>query len=125
MSRNRRERGEGQFGCLVGLVLLLIAGLVAYKLIPVKVKTAEMRDAVIDEAKSAGRHQNEKMAEIITKNLLDKAKQLELPVKPEDIHVERTQNSYVKIEVKYTVPVQFPGFTYNWNFRHYYENPIF
>lgn len=125
MSRNRRERGEGQFGCLVGLVLLLIAGLVAYKLIPVKVKTAEMRDAVIDEAKSAGRHQNEKMAEIITKNLLEKAKQLELPVKPEDVHVERTQNSYVKIEVKYTVPVQFPGFTYNWNFRHYYENPIF
>ena len=27
MTRNRRERGEGQFGCLVGLVLLLIAGL--------------------------------------------------------------------------------------------------
>jgi len=125
MSRNRRERGEGQFGCLVGLVLLLIAGLVAYKLIPVKVKTAEMRDAVIDEAKSAGRHQNEKMSEIITKSLLEKAKQLELPVKPEDIHVERTQNSYVRIEVKYTVPVQFPGFVYNWNFRHYYENPIF
>lgn len=125
MSRNRRERGEGQFGCLVGLVLLLIAGLVAYKLIPVKVKTAEMRDAVVDEAKSAGRHSNERMAEIITKNLLEKAKQLELPVKPEDVHVERTQSSYVRIEVKYTVPVQFPGFTYNWNFRHYYENPIF
>lgn len=125
MSRNRRERGEGQFGCLVGLVLLLIAGLVAYKLIPVKVKSAEMRDAVVDEAKSAGRHQNERMGEIIKKNLLEKAKQLELPVKPEDIMAERTQNSYVRIEVKYTVPVKFPGFTYNWNFRHYYENPIF
>ena len=37
MSRNRRERGEGQLGCLVGLVLLLIAGLIAYRLIPVKV----------------------------------------------------------------------------------------
>jgi hypothetical protein len=125
MSRNRRERGEGQFGCLVGLVLLLIAGLVAYKLIPVKVKSAEMRDAVVDEAKSAGRHQNERMSEIISKNLLEKAKQLGLPVKPEDVKVERTQSSYVRIEVKYSVPVQFPGFTYNWNFRHYYENPIF
>jgi hypothetical protein len=125
MSRNRRERGEGQFGCLIGLVLLLIAGLFAYKLIPVKVKTAEMRDAVVDEAKSAGRHQNERMSEIISKNLLEKAKQLGLPVKPEDVKVERTQSSYVRIEVKYTVPVEFPGFTYNWNFRHYYENPIF
>jgi hypothetical protein len=125
MSRNRRERGEGQFGCLVGLVLLLIAGLVAYKLIPVKVKSAEMRDAVIDEAKSAGRHQNERMVEIITKNLVEKGKQLELPVVAENIHVERTANQYVRIEVKYTVPVDFPGYTYNWNFRHYYENPIF
>ena len=125
MSRNRRERGEGQFGCLVGLVLLLIAGLVAYKLIPIKVKSAEMRDAVIDEAKSAGRHSNALMVSNITKNLVNKAAQLELPIKESDVVVSRTANNYCRVEVKYTVPVQFPGFVYNWNFRHYYESPIF
>ena len=126
MSRNRRsERGEGQFGCLVGLVLLLVAGLVAYKLIPVKVKSAELRDTVVDEAKSAGRHSNAAMPKNITNNILTKAKQLELPVEEKDVKVTRTPNNYVRVEVTYTVPVQFPGFVYNWNFRHFYESPIF
>lgn len=120
MSRNRRERGEGQFGCLVGLVLLLLAGLIAYKLIPVKVKTAELRDTIIDESKSAGRHGDKR----IKTDIIAKAKQLELPVTEDDIRINRT-STYIRIEVKYTVPVEFPGYTYNWAFRHYYENPIF
>ena len=120
MSRNRRERGEGQFGCLVGLVLLLIAGLVAYKLIPVKVKSAEMRDAVVNEAKSAGRHNDR----TIMFNLMGQAKHLELPISESDIKINRA-NGYIKIDVKYTVPVDFPGFVYKWNFHHNYENPIF
>ena len=41
-----------------------------------------------------------------------------------NININRA-NSYIRIEVKYTVPVDFPGYTYNWDFRHYYENPIF
>ena len=120
MSRNRWERGEGRFGCLVGLVLLLIAGLIAYRMIPVKVKTADLRDTVVDESKSAGRH-NDK---VIRANILHKAEQLELPVATEDIKIKRT-SSYIRIEVKYTVPVEFPGYTYNWSFRHNAENPIF
>lgn len=120
MSRNRRERGEGQFGCLVGLVLLLIAGLIAYKLIPVKVKTADLRDTVVDESKSAGRHKDPE----IRGNILHKAKQLDLPVTEKDIRIERVRG-YIRVEVTYTVPVEFPGYTYKWDFRHFYENPIF
>lgn len=120
MSNNRSERGEGRFGCLVGLVLLLIAGLIAYRMIPIKVKTADLRDTVIDESKSAGRHGDK----AIRGNILNKAQQLELPVTPEDIVIKRT-NAYIRIDVKYTVPVEFPGYTYQWDFRHHYENPIF
>jgi hypothetical protein len=118
--RNRRERGEGQFGCLVGLVILLAAGLVAYRMIPIKVKAAELRDVVIDEAKSAGQHRDSQMRRAI----LAKAEQLELPVSEEDITIRRRPTD-VTVEVTYTVPVEFPGFTYDWNFRHYTENPIF
>jgi hypothetical protein len=120
MSRNRWERGEGRFGCLVGLVLLLIAGLIAYRMIPIKVKSADLRDTVVDESKSAGRHSDKE----IRGNILHKAGQLELPVVEENISINRA-NNYIRIEVKYTVPVEFPGYTYNWSFRHYYENPIF
>ncbi|HET8798004.1 MAG TPA: hypothetical protein VFO89_09955 [Thermoanaerobaculia bacterium] len=120
MLRKRRERGEGQFGCLVGLALLLVAGLIAYKMIPVKVKAAEMRDVVYDEAKSGGQHSNAQ----IVKSILNKAEQLELPVKESDVKVDRT-NASIRVEVRYTVPVEFPGYTYQWDFHHKYEAPLF
>lgn len=120
MQRNRRERGEGQFGCLVGLVLLLIAGLIAYKMIPVKVKAAEMRDVVQDEAKSAGTH-NDKQ---IRQTILHKANSLGLPIDTENIEIRREAGE-IKVEVNYTVPVEFPGYTYQWDFNHKYEAPIF
>lgn len=120
MLRNRRERGEGQFGCLVGLVLLLLAGLVAYRLIPVKVRAAEMRDTLIDESKSAGQHSDRQIKE----SILHKAKQLELPVDPANVIVRRSPN-YIRVEMTYTVPVEFPGYTYHWKFKHNYENPVF
>ena len=120
MLRNRRERGEGQFGCLVGLVLLLVAGLIAYRMIPVKVKSAEMRDTVVDEAKSAGQQGDA----AILRNILYKAEQLQLPITEKDVQIKRA-NSMIRVEVSYTVPVQFPGYVYNWNFHHKAENPVF
>lgn len=120
MQRKRGERGEGQFGCLVGLVLLLAAGLVAYRMIPIKVKAADMRDTVVDESKSAGQH-NDKQ---IMANILTKAEQLELPVTEDNVKINR-RNSMITVEVDYTVPVNFPGYTYMWHFRHWAENPVF
>ena len=121
MLRNRRERGEGQLGCLFGLALLLVGILVAYKMIPVKVKAAEMRDVVIDEAKSAGTHTDKRIME----EILAKAQQLDLPVEKDNVEIERMSNNTIRVEVKYTVPVAFPGYTYNWDFHHKAENPVF
>jgi hypothetical protein len=120
MLRNRRQRGEGQFGCLVGLVLLLIAGLVAYKMIPVKVKAADLRDTIMDEGKSAGQHDDKK----IRKEILSKAEELNFPVGEDNITISRQRGS-IRIEVEYVVPIEFPGYTYNWRFKHRTENPIF
>ena len=120
MLRNRRERGEGQFGCLVGLVLLLIAGLVAYKMIPVKVKSADLRDTIKDYSKSAGQFRDPEIRAAI----MEKAKALNLPVGEENIRIERRSNE-ITVEVDYVVPVAFPGYTYNWKFHHKAENPIF
>lgn len=120
MLRTRRERGEGQFGCLVGLALLLVAALIAYKMIPIKVKAAEMRDVVYDEAKSGGQHKDPQ----IRKAILYKAEQLELPITEKDIFIKRT-GADIRVEVKYTVPVEFPGYVYRWDFHHSYEAPLF
>ncbi|HEX7707163.1 MAG TPA: hypothetical protein VF701_11960 [Thermoanaerobaculia bacterium] len=120
MVRNRHERGEGQLGCLIGLVLLLAAGLVAYKVIPIKVKAAEMRDVVIDEARSAGQNRDPQ----IMKAILNRAKHLELPVTEDNVSIVRG-SGMIRIDVKYTLEVDFPGYTYVWNFHHKAENPLF
>jgi hypothetical protein len=120
MLRKRGERGEGQFGCLVGIVILLVAGVLAYKLIPIKVKAADMRDTVVDEAKSAGQHDER----VILKNILSKAEELNFPVTEDNVKISR-KSTYVIIDVTYTVPVDLPGYKYNWNFHHHAENPIF
>ena len=118
--RNRRESGEGRIGCIFGLILLLIAGLIAYKMIPVKVKTSDMRETVQNEARSAGQHNDAS----IMKSLLTKAESLQLPVTDKDIAIVRVAGE-IRVDVDYTVPVQFPGFVYQWHFHHHAENPIF
>ena len=118
--RNRRERGEGQFGCLVGVVLLLLAGLIAYRMIPVKVKAAELRDEIVDEAKSGGRNS----AQQIRGSILAKAQQLGLPLTDENLLINKEPTNIV-IDATYTVPVNFPGYVYQWKFHHHVENPLF
>lgn len=120
MTRRWRERGEGKLGCLFGLVILLIGVLIAYKMIPIKVKAAEMRDVVQDESRAAGQRTDK----VITETILAKAKQLGLPIEKENIEIVRITNQ-ISVDVKYTVPVVFPGYTYTWNFHHHAENPIF
>jgi hypothetical protein len=120
MRRFRGQRGEGQFGCVVSLVLLLIAIFVAYKMVPIKVKAAELRGEVVDEAKNAGTRNDERIMNAI----VTKAQSLDLPVDKESVTIRRAATT-IHVEVEYTVPVEFPGFTYQWNFRHVAENPIF
>jgi len=120
MRQRRRELGEGRIGCVIGLIILLFAVFVAYKMIPVKVRASQLRQVIIDEAKSAGMHKDP----TIRRNIMEKAEELELPLAPNDLMVNRRGNN-IRIEATYQVPVEFPGFTYNWNFHHEYENPIF
>ena len=120
MRRYRAQRGEGQFGCVVGLLLLLAGIFVAYKMIPIKVKAAELRQEVVDESKSAGMHGDER----IMKEIMSKAQELELPLTQEGVTINR-RASAITVDVNYTVPVEFPGFVYKWNFHHHAENPIF
>ena len=117
---NRREAGEGNFGCIVGLVLLVIAVIIAFKVIPIKANMADLRQVCIDEGKSAGQHSDA----TIMKRILEKADEVHLPVTEENVTIARAQNT-ITIDVDYTVPVPFPGYTYQWHEHHHVENPIF
>lgn len=117
---SRRQSGEGQVGCIFALIILLIVVFIAFKLIPVKVKAAELRQTVIDSGKSAGFYNNAR----IRKNIVAKAEEEGLPVTEKDIEIRRNSGS-IDIRVEYTVPVEFPGFVYQWHFVHHAANPLF
>jgi len=114
------QRGEGKLGCVFGLLILLAAVFTAYKMIPVKVRATEFRDAVTDQARGAGQTSQKS----IRNALAFKASQLRIPVTEKDIKITRTAD-FITIEVEYTIPVEFPGFTYQWKFHHLAENPVF
>ena len=86
MLRRRGELGEGRAGCIVSLIIFLAAIFVAWKMIPVKVKAAELRGVIIDEAKSAGTHRDTTIRRVI----MTKAMELELPPNEKDLVINRT-----------------------------------
>ncbi|HXI11022.1 MAG TPA: hypothetical protein VNM92_00010 [Thermoanaerobaculia bacterium] len=120
MQQRRGERGEGKVGCLFGVIMLVGSVMVAYKMIPIKVKAAELRQVIVDEARSAGTHKDQ----VIRKTIMRKATELELPLNDKNLVIKRTGDN-IKIEANYTVPIEFPGYTYNWNLKNTAENPIF
>lgn len=116
----RGEAGEGNFGCLVGLIVMLAGVFIAYKMIPVKVRVADLRQVITDEAKSAGQHNDARIRAAI----LTKAREVELPVGDEDITIHRTSTN-IHVTVDYVVPIDFPVKVYQWHIHSDAENPIF
>jgi len=118
--RKWSERGEGQMGCLFGLALMAVGIFIAYKLVPVKVRAAELRQEVVDQAKAGGMRSDERIMAAI----LRKAEDENLHVTQEDGSIHRTANT-ISVDVQYVVPVDFPGYKYQWEFHHHAENPMF
>ena len=125
VGRNRlwraSERGEGRFGTLVGLCVLLLAIYLGFKVVPVMVNAYSFRDFIEQEARFAAL---KKADEEVSKRVLNKAQELELPIGPKDILVQRS-NTHFDIKVKYTVPIETPLYTYQWVFDEKSRAPLF
>lgn len=121
MPRRTAERGEGNLGCIVWVLLLAIGVLFAWKLIPVKMNSAELYDYMDELARFSAGHE---APEDIKKKLLGRADELRIPLDKDHVMVERSGDR-IRMSVDYTVPVEFPGYTYNWHFHHELDRPIF
>ncbi len=115
------ERGEGRFGTMVGLCVLLLAIYLGFKVIPVMVNAYSFRDFIEQEARFAALKKADKE---ISARLLRKAQELELPIGPGDIRMNRT-TTHFDIAVKYTVPIETPIYTYQWVFDEKSRAPLF
>jgi len=120
MRRRSAEAGSGNLGCILWVVVLAIAVLIAWKAIPVKVRSAELYDHMVEITKFGAHSTPEEME----KDILNKAKELDLPLDKEHVKVERIGDR-VRMEASYTVPLEFPGYTYKWHFDHQVDRPLF
>ena len=53
MSRRHAEAGDSKIGCILWSLLLAVGVLAGFKMIPVKVKTSELYDFMVEQAKWA------------------------------------------------------------------------
>ncbi len=110
---HRRQRGEGRLGCMLWTAVLIIAIVTAWKMIPVKVDSAELESFMDEQAKFSAR----RSAPEIKKEILKHARELDLPVEEKWIDVEKSDgNDEISMRVQYTVPIDFYLFTYEWDF---------
>lgn len=112
-TRRAGERGEGNFGCILWLVVLIAAVVFAWEAVPVKIASAELYDYMVEQAKFA---HNQKPAEI-KKRILFRAKELDLPLDAKNLKVEKLGDR-IRMEASYVVPVEYPFYTWNWAFEH-------
>lgn len=111
MARSRSEAGDSKLGCILWTLLLVVGVMIGWKAIPVKIATSELYDFMVEQGKWAA-SANE---ETLKRRLLEKAKELDLPVDPRQVTVEKPGDK-VRMRVQFTVPLEFPGYTYNWEF---------
>lgn len=117
----RSERGEGNLGCILWLLGLGLAVLIAWKAVPVKLQSTELYDYMDELAKFSAA---QVPPDQLRKRILERAAQLQIPLTKENTRVERNGDR-IYMEVEYTIPVEFPGYTYLWNFHQKLDRPIF
>jgi hypothetical protein len=108
-----RERGSATIKTLIALVFAaaLIVGVV--KIVPVYVNVYEFEDAMRQQAKFAGVERKD--ASVIREELYKKARDLKLPITPDQIEVDKRMGG-VNIKARFTVPVDLIVMQRDFNF---------
>lgn len=113
LERTTSERGTVTVKTLISFAVLLFACYIGYKFIPVYIAAYDFDNALKTQAQYSG---SMKTNDVIMKELLLKAAELELPITKKELKIERS-TSRMTITARYMVPVKTPFFTYEWHFE--------
>jgi hypothetical protein len=115
------ERGEGRLGLIVALAAVGVGAFLGVRIIPVKINAYEFRDYVEQQCRTAALHREDKK---IAKNILEKAEELELPLKRKDLKLRRTQSEMI-IEASFQKPIDLKLTTYEFKYQVKTRAPLF
>ena len=124
MTRNRgqsNEKGEGRIGLMITLIIVAVAIFLGVKVIPVRIAAYEFRDVMREEARYGAVRNNDAT---VTKRILEKAAELEIPLKKQDLRVSRTPGQMV-ISATYEQPIDLKVTTYVYRFNETEKAPLF
>jgi hypothetical protein len=110
--RPRRQAGEGRIGFLIALALFGVGIFLAVKVIPVRVAAYQFRDVLREEARHGAVRLDEKT---VSRRILERAAELEVPLDPKNLRVRKTLNEIV-VEASYEQPVDFKVTTWRYRF---------
>jgi predicted membrane protein len=100
---------------LFGLSVLVSAVYVGWKVLPIYINNYQFEEAIDDSAR-AGAMSSQKTEDDIRQLLFREAQDLRIPIRPEDIQVQR-ESGEMKIWVDYTVHVELPVYPLDLNFH--------
>ena len=115
----RSQRGGGTIKAILWTVLLIYGAFVAYKILPAYVAEYQLADKMQEQARFAV--VNHYPEEQIRDSIFKVVKDLEIPVKREDIKIEASQD-VVRIACDYTIPVDLLVYQMNLHFTPSSEN---
>ena len=117
--RSRRQRGEGKLKTILFLLFFASMIFIGFRTVPAYVAEYQLADKMQEQARfSIVNRYNE---EQVRDNIYKVVKDLEIPVKREEIKVV-SNNDVVKISMDYTIPVDLLVYQLNLHFTPTSEN---
>lgn len=120
MRKRSRQAGEGLSGCLFWLAILGIFILIGFKVVPVKMKSSQLYDFMVEQAKFS----SDSSAELMKRRILGKAREFGLPVSSKNVSVVKA-GGRIRMRATFTVPIDLYVYTYNWEFDYEVDRPVF
>jgi len=118
--RRETQHGGARIGTVIWLLVFVVLVVVSKEAIPVKIRTSQLEDFMVELAKFSTRESDEKLQI----RILEKADELQLPVVKNDVSV-RKAGGRIRMRAHYEIPLEFPFYTYVWRFEHNVDRPIF
>lgn len=118
----RGERGEGRLALVVWLAVLALVGMGVWEVVPAKLRVDRFQDFLVQAAERAN---NKSQSPRIQQMILDKAKEMDLPVSDKSQVAITLTSRRVQIRVEYTLPIELPFYTYEWKKVHDVDRQVF
>ncbi len=123
MRGSRFQRGEITPGCIIGLIVVVIAVVVAIKTVPVYMRVYEFQDEVTRIA-DKGNNIEWRDPKKMQQRLASKAQELRLPIPAEAIKVTRAEK-YIEIKVSFDVELDYGVYQHVWHKDINQSRPLF